>query len=105
MSDLVIAEESIDHDAPTATQITSIMAYIRGLVMGSLQQEHLELLHEVYGVQDVNRMVALGGVKYLISIISVAQDRVNIEGVSLKEVLTREHEQVVSILDKIFGEE
>lgn len=105
MSDLTVAEENIiKQEAPTATQITSIMAYIRGLVMGSLKQEHLELLHEVYGVQDVNRMIALGGVKYLLSIISAAQAREKEEGITLKEILSREHEQVVQILNKIFGE-
>lgn len=93
-------------DTPSIATVVTIMEYINGLMVGSVPQEFYNLMTDIFGVQNVNRMVALGGVKYIKAILQTATQKVeNSEGKkTLEDVIREEREQVIYILDKIFGE-
>lgn len=95
---------SSPNDVGTIIGVTTIMEYINGLMVGSVPQEFYETLVSTFGTKNVNRMIALGGVKYIKAVMETAQKRANEEARSTEEILSEEREQVVVILDRIFGD-
>lgn len=73
-------------------------------MVGSVPQEFYNMLVDTFEVRNVNRMIALGGVKYIKAIMQTAEQKVEDSGgcKTLEEVLLEERDQVIQILNVIF---